>query len=69
MDKTLRILISMLLLFIGVVVLLIFFVIGFLLRGSGSNSTSNDSVFPIIILVPIFFGVIIPIIAAIRKRH
>jgi len=68
LDKTVRILIMIFLLFIGIV-LFILFLIGFLLRGSSSPSSSNDSDFPIVIFVPIFFGVLIPIIASIRKRR
>ncbi|UCG02811.1 MAG: hypothetical protein JSW11_02245 [Candidatus Heimdallarchaeota archaeon] len=68
MDKTIRLLIVIFLLFIGVVLFMLFF-IGFLLRGSSSPSSSNDSEFPIIIFVPIFFGILVPIMAAIRRRR
>ncbi len=69
MDKRVRVFIGVLLLFISVVVLIIFFIIGTLSNGSSANSPSKDSDFPIVILVPIFFGAFLPIIAAIKKQR
>ena len=69
MDKTFRVLISGFLLFFGVVLFFIIFISGFLLQDSNSNSPSSNSDFPIIIFVPIFFGIIIPLMATIRKRR
>ncbi|MFX0014460.1 MAG: hypothetical protein ACFFB2_08990 [Promethearchaeota archaeon] len=68
MPNKFRIITGIFLLFVGIVIFILFF-IGFQLRGSGTSSTSNESDFPIIILVPIFFGILLPIIAAIRKRR
>jgi hypothetical protein len=69
LDKSIRVLIAIFLLFIGIVVFLILFFAGGLFEESSSTTTSNDSDFPIVIFVPIFFGAIIPLVAAIRKRR